>query len=179
MALAPAEEIHFNGNNNLLACKRWWRVCFLYGDQQKYYRQVYGRAACQRLAASASENTNPTLFPAKQSSRRRTRLYRSDQFNCKSNSKPIRSVPRVSVGKNGFEDEFQIGLNEPASNSEDSGIDNSQSEKVVKCVVDLDERFIRNTEKQQIRENELPNQCTAASVWHKNRSERNIATETK
>ncbi|XP_054739343.1 protein prickle [Anastrepha obliqua] len=37
---------------NLLACKQWWRVCFLYGDQQKYYRQVYSKAAAQRLALS-------------------------------------------------------------------------------------------------------------------------------
>lgn len=38
---------------NLLACKQWWRVCFLYGDQEKYYRQVYGKAASQRIAASS------------------------------------------------------------------------------------------------------------------------------
>ncbi|KAL7736625.1 hypothetical protein ACLKA6_015261 [Drosophila palustris] len=41
---------------NLLACKQWWRVCFLYGDQQKYYRQLYSKAAAQRLAASGSAN---------------------------------------------------------------------------------------------------------------------------
>lgn len=41
---------------NLLACKQWWRVCFLYGDQQKYYRQLYSKAAAQRLAASGSTN---------------------------------------------------------------------------------------------------------------------------
>jgi len=41
---------------NLLACKQWWRVCFLYGDQQKYYRQLYSKAAAQRLATSGSAN---------------------------------------------------------------------------------------------------------------------------
>ncbi|XP_055842054.1 protein prickle [Episyrphus balteatus] len=46
---------------NLLACKQWWRVCFLYGDQQKYYRQVYSKAAAQRLALSSSvvQHKNP------------------------------------------------------------------------------------------------------------------------
>ena len=39
---------------NLLACRQWWKVCFLYGDQQKYYRQVYGRAASQRMAQSSA-----------------------------------------------------------------------------------------------------------------------------
>ncbi|XP_017001515.3 protein prickle isoform X1 [Drosophila takahashii] len=43
---------------NLLACKQWWRVCFLYGDQQKYYRQLYSKAAAQRLA-DANQDPNP------------------------------------------------------------------------------------------------------------------------
>ncbi|XP_013104864.2 protein prickle isoform X1 [Stomoxys calcitrans] len=43
---------------NLLACKQWWRVCFLYGDQQKYYRQVYSKAAAQRLAISAAKSAS-------------------------------------------------------------------------------------------------------------------------
>lgn len=45
---------------NLLACKQWWRVCFLYGDQQKYYRQVYSKAAAQRLALSSSSTATTT-----------------------------------------------------------------------------------------------------------------------
>lgn len=43
---------------NLLTCKQWWRVCFLYGDQQKYYRQVYSKAAAQRLASSVEKQPN-------------------------------------------------------------------------------------------------------------------------
>jgi len=43
---------------NLLACKQWWRVCFLYGDQQKYYRQLYSKAAAQRLADANQEPDN-------------------------------------------------------------------------------------------------------------------------
>ncbi|XP_073813585.1 prickle isoform X1 [Musca autumnalis] len=46
---------------NLLACKQWWRVCFLYGDQQKYYRQVYSKAAAQRLALSAAKTASMGL----------------------------------------------------------------------------------------------------------------------
>lgn len=44
---------------NLLACRQWWKVCFLYGDQEKYYRQVYGKAASQRLAMSSSSTLAP------------------------------------------------------------------------------------------------------------------------
>ncbi|KAF7282073.1 hypothetical protein GWI33_003314 [Rhynchophorus ferrugineus] len=28
---------------NVLMCKQWWKVCWMYGDQEKYYRQLYGR----------------------------------------------------------------------------------------------------------------------------------------
>lgn len=37
---------------NLLACKQWWKVCFLHGNQEKYYRQIYSRAAAQRRLAN-------------------------------------------------------------------------------------------------------------------------------
>uniref|UniRef100_A0A182FIB0 Protein prickle n=1 Tax=Anopheles albimanus TaxID=7167 RepID=A0A182FIB0_ANOAL len=39
--------------SNVIA-KQWWKVCFLYGNQEKYYRQIYGKAASERLAASSS-----------------------------------------------------------------------------------------------------------------------------
>lgn len=30
-------------SDHVLMCKQWWRVCWMYGDQEKYYRQLYGR----------------------------------------------------------------------------------------------------------------------------------------
>lgn len=29
---------------NVLMCKQWWKVCWMYGDQEKYYRQLYGKS---------------------------------------------------------------------------------------------------------------------------------------
>lgn len=44
---------------NLRTCKQqWWRVCFLHGNQDKYYRQIYGRVAAQRLAGYQNYNNN-------------------------------------------------------------------------------------------------------------------------
>lgn len=48
---------------NLLACRQWWKVCFLHGDQEKYYRQVYGRAAAQRLALAQQSTGGQTTAP--------------------------------------------------------------------------------------------------------------------
>lgn len=29
-------------SSNALMCRQWWKVCWMYGDQNKYYRQLYG-----------------------------------------------------------------------------------------------------------------------------------------
>lgn len=157
---------------NLLACKQWWRVCFLYGDQEKYYRQIYGKAASQRLAASEKKddgpngvadsssdtttttsgagrfgNGAPTLFPAKQPSRRRSKMNASERLkqsmngtlavttttattaisSSSSTSSPshrkedIKPHRKITV----LDDPFLFGMNEHANLSEDSGIDNA------------------------------------------------------
>lgn len=33
---------------NVLMCKQWWKVCWMYGDQEKYYRQLYGKRAGEK-----------------------------------------------------------------------------------------------------------------------------------
>lgn len=33
---------------NVLMCKQWWKVCWMYGDQEKYYRQLYGKKAQEK-----------------------------------------------------------------------------------------------------------------------------------
>ena len=38
----------------LLAHRQWWKVCWVYGDQQKYYRQLYGRKKNLTTLRSAS-----------------------------------------------------------------------------------------------------------------------------
>lgn len=30
---------------NILMCRQWWKVCWMYGDQEKYYRQLYAKRA--------------------------------------------------------------------------------------------------------------------------------------
>lgn len=41
---------------NLLACKQWWKVCFLHGNQEKYYREIYSQAAAtQRRRANYND----------------------------------------------------------------------------------------------------------------------------
>lgn len=122
---------------NLLACKQWWKVCFLHGDQEKYYRQIYGRAAAQRLANfpkdddkdKSSSNDSRIIFPTKLHSpvviengshdtfkltdyqNRRNKTFRDD---------PI--VPGKSI-INILDDPFLFGINEVNENGSDSGID--------------------------------------------------------
>jgi hypothetical protein len=122
---------------NLLACKQWWKVCFLHGDQEKYYRQIYGRAAAQRLANfpkdddkdKSSSNDSRIIFPTKLHSpvviesgshdtfkltdyqNRRNKTFRDDAI-----------VPGKSI-INILDDPFLFGINEVNENGSDSGID--------------------------------------------------------
>lgn len=37
---------------NVLMCKQWWKVCWMYGDQEKYYRQLYAKRAANLKSTS-------------------------------------------------------------------------------------------------------------------------------
>ncbi|KAJ1524473.1 hypothetical protein ONE63_010969 [Megalurothrips usitatus] len=48
-------------------CRQWWRVCWIYGDQEKYYRQLYGAAKRHAAhAAPADEKAPKALAVTKQ-----------------------------------------------------------------------------------------------------------------
>lgn len=42
--LIMAKQVEDNGKipSNVLMCRQWWKVCWMYGDQEKYYRYLYG-----------------------------------------------------------------------------------------------------------------------------------------
>lgn len=147
--MASAQTDSVPKTANLLACKQWWKVCFLHGDQEKYYRQIYSRAAAQRLAnyqkddedgfddKSKSSSESKIIFPTKMHSpvviekgthdtfklqdyqNRRTRSYRDD---------PI--VPGKSI-INILDDPFLFGINEVNENGSDSGIDANCPSKII------------------------------------------------
>lgn len=49
----------------LLAQRQWWKVCWVYGDQQKFYRQLYGRRKnLTVLRATATTTTSGTGTPS-------------------------------------------------------------------------------------------------------------------
>lgn len=117
---------------NLLACRQWWKVCFLHGDQEKYYRQIYGRAAAQRLAlaqknsAQTSVSAGQTvIYPTKQLhpvvlSGCPAKTIESRKRNRESsiNKEPIIPHSRVTV----LDDPFLFGIDNDGCGS-DSGID--------------------------------------------------------
>lgn len=44
---------------HLLAHRQWWKVCWVYGDQQKYYRQLYGRKKNLTTLRSGQNSERP------------------------------------------------------------------------------------------------------------------------
>ncbi|XP_061720709.1 protein prickle isoform X1 [Cydia pomonella] len=43
MSATATRHVKASNSANILMCKQWWKVCWMYGDQEKYYRQLYGR----------------------------------------------------------------------------------------------------------------------------------------
>lgn len=112
---------------NLLACRQWWKVCFLHGNQEKYYREIYGKAAAQRLAlahqnsAQSSVTSTPTfIHPIKESQQELRRRHRKFTFN----KEPIIPHSRVTV----LDDPFLFGIENDGCGS-DSGIDTNPRSK--------------------------------------------------
>lgn len=96
---------------NLLACKRWWKVCFPHGDQEKYYRQIYGRAAAQRLVNAQNAESRVT-FP--------TKLHRPVAIENRLHEADYQSKAFLI---NMLDDPFLFKIKAVNENSSDSGID--------------------------------------------------------
>ncbi|KAK9875325.1 hypothetical protein WA026_007722 [Henosepilachna vigintioctopunctata] len=43
MSNSTLKRGNVSASANVLMCKQWWKVCWMYGDQEKYYRQLYGK----------------------------------------------------------------------------------------------------------------------------------------
>lgn len=126
---------------NLLACKQWWKVCFIKGDQEKYYRQIYGRAAAERMARfhrendSLSPNQSRIIFPTKLHPPIMLDRYSGNSFrldNCNgaamnnSNECNLNQISALTAKSvvNIFDDPFLFGINNDRNeNGSDSGID--------------------------------------------------------
>lgn len=47
----------FGGSSNVLMCKQqWWKVCWIYGDQEKYYRHLYGGQRRRHKSMNAADD---------------------------------------------------------------------------------------------------------------------------
>jgi hypothetical protein len=140
--MASAQTDSVPKTANLLACKQWWKVCFLHGDQEKYYRQIYSRAAAQRLAnyqkdeddgfddkSKSGNNDSRIIFPTKMHSPVVIERGSHDTFKLQEyqnrRTRTYRDDPIVP-GKsiiNILDDPFLFGINEVNENGSDSGID--------------------------------------------------------
>lgn len=48
---------------NVLMCKQWWKVCWMYGDQEKYYRQLYGKRPTGGKVTSENKRYDGPTIP--------------------------------------------------------------------------------------------------------------------
>lgn len=119
---------------NLLACKQWWKVCFIKGDQEKYYRQIYGRAAAERMARfhrengdNLSPNQSRIIFPTKLHPPIMLDRYTGNSFRLDGacNESALNQISALTAKSvvNIFDDPFLFGINDRHENGSDSGID--------------------------------------------------------
>ena len=47
---------------SLLLARPWWNLCFVHGDQTKYYRQLYGKRRPIRTLQQTSDNPATSGF---------------------------------------------------------------------------------------------------------------------
>lgn len=143
---------------NLLACKQWWRVCFLHGDQEKYYRQIYGRAASQRIATSGQKQLNigdsSNILPpfcTKQQALRRSKIFASERFeqtlhlakqSVPPHNKNISSGRKVTV----LDDPFLFGMVDHVNNSEDGRIDNTANYIAIASVPLSERKYVNDAD---------------------------------
>lgn len=60
--------------SNVLMCRQWWKVCWVYGDQEKYYRYLYGNRKksemgdmkIPKITTAAATSTTTTLVTLQQ-----------------------------------------------------------------------------------------------------------------
>nr|CAH7762005.1 unnamed protein product [Callosobruchus chinensis] len=60
MSNTAVKRENASASANVLMCKQWWKVCWMYGDQEKYYRQLYGkRPNCTAPKVLEATKCNP------------------------------------------------------------------------------------------------------------------------
>ncbi|KAL0278906.1 UNVERIFIED_CONTAM: hypothetical protein PYX00_000586 [Menopon gallinae] len=48
-------------SDHTLMCKQWWRVCWIYGDQEKFYRQLYGRKSTGKAIVTSTSSSTASV----------------------------------------------------------------------------------------------------------------------
>lgn len=121
---AVAKSASSNNHQQVQVGKQWWKVCFLYGNQEKYYRQIYAKAASERIAQSQHQQngSGPTqgksaiIFPTKQH-----RPILLNGGGHKKDSDTDRPAPAAKKRVTVLDDSFLLGVSEDEQRS-DSGI---------------------------------------------------------
>lgn len=66
MSATATRQVKSSNSANILMCKQWWKVCWMYGDQEKYYRQLYGRSKLNNNTSFLNFDNADTKRPGAQ-----------------------------------------------------------------------------------------------------------------
>ncbi|CAH2041936.1 unnamed protein product, partial [Iphiclides podalirius] len=93
MSTTATRQVKSSNSANILMCKQWWKVCWMYGDQEKYYRQLYGK---RKLNTMNSDFLNFDKLDTKRSGAQITELtddFFEDNYSSQIDPAPDESQP--------------------------------------------------------------------------------------
>lgn len=98
MSTPATKRENVSASANVLMCKQWWKVCWMYGDQEKYYRQLYGKKSetGKKLNGAIINGVNHTVVD---NSARNGRHFFEDVVNVEARIQP--PPPRASSNSPG------------------------------------------------------------------------------
>ncbi|XP_068620358.1 prickle planar cell polarity protein 3-like [Battus philenor] len=100
MSTTATRQVKSSNSANILMCKQWWKVCWMHGDQEKYYRQLYGK---RKLNTIHSEFLNFDQTDSRRTGAHVTEL--TDQFfenNYRSHIDPAPDEDGADGGRTNF-----------------------------------------------------------------------------
>ncbi|XP_041984483.1 protein prickle-like [Aricia agestis] len=128
MSTTATSHVKSSNSANILMCKQWWKVCWMYGDQEKYYRQLYGR---RKLNVSADSYFDDEKRPGAQITELTDEFF---QDNCENKIEPApdekqwfgaESEPIYGFNKNWKDQRRQPIQNYDINELLDSGLDDN------------------------------------------------------
>lgn len=124
---------HPGQSDHMLMCKQWWRVCWMYGDQEKFYRQLYRKKNTSRAIVTSTSTTLSNYDNLYSELCNKTSVTTvnasgdSEGTGPRKSSFRSRSLPRQGA----YKELYGLGATLPLNDDTESGVNPVRDRKVI------------------------------------------------